>query len=221
MAFCGNCGTQLNDGAKFCSKCGNPIIQGTQTKEEDNGKKWVRYSILAIVFVAACYFIGTLGDGKSEDTTPKQQTEQALEIEKRKEQQMEMEAQRKEAEAQRKEAEAQRRRAEELRKEEELKSKIMEYTVQVQEVMTAINNKYNRYVQVGSSGPMDGFNGVNVIGDITDLKLRGDAIFDKMISLARQYNNQDILNTIQQEKKDFDAKANQMTSNINNYIYDY
>ena len=22
MAFCGNCGTQLNDGAKFCPKCG-------------------------------------------------------------------------------------------------------------------------------------------------------------------------------------------------------
>lgn len=25
MAFCGNCGTQLNEGAKFCPKCGKAI----------------------------------------------------------------------------------------------------------------------------------------------------------------------------------------------------
>lgn len=25
MAFCGKCGTQLSDGAKFCPKCGNPV----------------------------------------------------------------------------------------------------------------------------------------------------------------------------------------------------
>ena len=25
MAFCGKCGTQVNDGTKFCPKCGNPM----------------------------------------------------------------------------------------------------------------------------------------------------------------------------------------------------
>ena len=25
MAYCKNCGTKLDDGAKFCPKCGNPI----------------------------------------------------------------------------------------------------------------------------------------------------------------------------------------------------
>ena len=28
MAFCGKCGTQLSDGAKFCPKCGNPSNDG-------------------------------------------------------------------------------------------------------------------------------------------------------------------------------------------------
>ena len=32
MAFCGKCGTQLNDGTKFCPKCGNPV-GSTQTNE--------------------------------------------------------------------------------------------------------------------------------------------------------------------------------------------
>ena len=214
MAFCVNCGNELREGAKFCPKCGNPITQRIQKKEDDNSKKWARYGVIAIVLVAVCYFIGTLGDSKSEEATSKQQTEQVSEAEKSKERQMKIEAKRKEAEAQRKEAEAQ-------RKEAELKSKIMEYAVQVQEIMTAINNKYNHYVQVGSSGPMEGFNGVNVVGDISDLKLRGDAIFDKMINLARQYNNQAILNNLKQEKKDFDANANQMTSSITKFIYDY
>lgn len=214
MAFCVNCGNELREGAKFCPKCGNPILQRIPKEEDGNVKKWVRYGVIAIVLVAACYFVGTLGDSKSEGSTSRQQTEQALEAEKRREKQMKIEAQQREAEAKRKEEE-------ELRKEEEFKSKIMEYTVQVQGIMTTINNKYNHYVQVGSSGPMDGFNGVNVVGDITNLKLRGDDIFDKMINLARQYNNQAVLNTIKQEKKDFDAKANQMTSSINRFIYDY
>ena len=34
MAFCGNCGTQLNDGAKFCPKCGQPTNQ--QPYENNN-----------------------------------------------------------------------------------------------------------------------------------------------------------------------------------------
>lgn len=33
MAFCGKCGTQLSEGAKFCPKCGNPI--GTTQNEKE------------------------------------------------------------------------------------------------------------------------------------------------------------------------------------------
>lgn len=34
MAFCSKCGTQLNDGAKFCPKCGNPT--GSTQKESSS-----------------------------------------------------------------------------------------------------------------------------------------------------------------------------------------
>ena len=71
----------------------------------------------------------------------------------------------------------------------------------------------------GSSSPMNDFCGVHVIGDISDLKLKGDAIFNRMINLARQYNNQGLQNTIKQEKMDFDAKANQMRSNIKEFLF--
>lgn len=233
MAFCGNCGNELREGAKFCPKCGNPIIQVIQNNKDGNGKKWMRYGVVAIALIAACYLIGVLGEDKSDDNTSNQKTEltsdasKTSEMEKRDEQQRKEamreaeEAKRKEAVAEREEEEARRKEEEALRKDEEFRSKIMEHTVQIQEIMKAINNKYNNYVQVGSSGAMNEFSGVHVIGDISDLKSRGDAIFDKMINIARQYNNQDVLNTIRQEKKDFDAQANQMTSNIRKFIYNY
>lgn len=33
MAFCGNCGAQINDGVQFCPKCGQPT-SNTSTKQE-------------------------------------------------------------------------------------------------------------------------------------------------------------------------------------------
>lgn len=34
MAFCGNCGTQLNDGAKFCPKCGQAVGGDDSTPQQ-------------------------------------------------------------------------------------------------------------------------------------------------------------------------------------------
>lgn len=39
MAFCGNCGTQLNEGAKFCPKCGASIAPQNTTKGAQPSKK--------------------------------------------------------------------------------------------------------------------------------------------------------------------------------------
>ena len=39
MAFCKNCGNKLEDGAKFCPKCGNPTNGEVDApKSDDNGK---------------------------------------------------------------------------------------------------------------------------------------------------------------------------------------
>lgn len=34
MAFCGNCGTQLNDGAKFCPECGQTVGGGSSVPQQ-------------------------------------------------------------------------------------------------------------------------------------------------------------------------------------------
>ena len=34
MAFCGNCGTQVNDGAKFCPKCGQTVGGGASAPQQ-------------------------------------------------------------------------------------------------------------------------------------------------------------------------------------------
>lgn len=62
MAFCGNCGTQLNDGAKFCPKCGKAvggdasILQQQESKSqqiyEDQGETglniWMKIIIVLL-----------------------------------------------------------------------------------------------------------------------------------------------------------------------------
>lgn len=38
MAYCGKCGTQLNEGAKFCPKCGSPVHgDATPVSDSKNG----------------------------------------------------------------------------------------------------------------------------------------------------------------------------------------
>lgn len=60
MAFCGKCGNQLNEGAKFCPKCGQPTVdagevQNTETNnsysdepEDEQIKTWQK--IVAVLF---------------------------------------------------------------------------------------------------------------------------------------------------------------------------
>ena len=40
MAFCGNCGTQLNDGAKFCPKCGQPTSEVSNAQNQSDGSNF-------------------------------------------------------------------------------------------------------------------------------------------------------------------------------------
>ena len=70
MSFCGNCGTQLNDGAKFCPKCGqstdgSPSPQQqyvAQPQEEEHSRmykmwhskwNWIGAIVFLIIIVAA------------------------------------------------------------------------------------------------------------------------------------------------------------------------
>ena len=39
MVFCKNCGNKLEDGTKFCPKCGNPI-GGSWSNENVNDTVW-------------------------------------------------------------------------------------------------------------------------------------------------------------------------------------
>lgn len=71
MAYCKNCGTKLDEGAKFCSKCGTPsgseTKQDTETKQKKSSKKGGLIAIIIVLAVlalggAAWYFLGNQQD---------------------------------------------------------------------------------------------------------------------------------------------------------------
>lgn len=59
MAFCGNCGTEISDGAKFCPKCGT-ARKGGQEQQEPNGKRfstpWIA-AFAVITILIGSFFI--------------------------------------------------------------------------------------------------------------------------------------------------------------------
>lgn len=63
--FCNNCGVQINEGEKFCKKCGAPVsTQGPtmvkKTKESKSGKKWpvIILAVLAVVILITGVLFG-------------------------------------------------------------------------------------------------------------------------------------------------------------------
>ena len=243
MAFCGKCGTQLSEGAKFCPKCGSPsnyranpcpkcgnqlsdaakfcpkcgssvgskvhladntsnlveespITSYSQAEEriDSKGKKWIGYGVFAIVFFAACYFLGAFDDNKSSNKEVKQQTEQTKEatinpptIKKSQEEDNS-----------------------EKQKDAEFQRKIMDYTSQIQQIMVQMNNIYNGYVASRGSDYMNEIRRVNTKADLSNLWVKGDRIFDKMIDLARRYRYQDAIDMLKQEKQNFRDTHHQM-----------
>lgn len=67
MAFCGNCGAQLNDGDKFCPKCGNAIDELSSDSQQEfdeeqkatinQWKKIAKYAILLGAIATALWFV--------------------------------------------------------------------------------------------------------------------------------------------------------------------
>ena len=71
MAYCKNCGNKLEDGAKFCPKCGTPsgseTKQDTETKQEKSSKKGGLITAIVVMAAialggAAWYFLGNQQD---------------------------------------------------------------------------------------------------------------------------------------------------------------
>ena len=62
MAFCSNCGTKLNDGTKFCPKCGKGVDSQTivyvQSPQQDIYVHERKSKGLAMTL---CFFLGWLG----------------------------------------------------------------------------------------------------------------------------------------------------------------
>ena len=58
MAFCGKCGTQLSDGARFCPKCGNPCGGSTENITENSSSTSKKPLIITLAVVAVLALIG-------------------------------------------------------------------------------------------------------------------------------------------------------------------
>ena len=98
MAFCSKCGTQINDGAKFCPKCGQPTNAASQQQvyqqqyvaqpqEKEHGRmykmwhskwNWIAAIVFLIIIVAA-------NMGGSSDTDMLQKEVKKMMVEKMKE----------------------------------------------------------------------------------------------------------------------------------------
>ena len=60
MAYCGKCGTQLSDGAKFCPKCGASVALETNDDKTPSSKKIVIslvVSIIALICIGGGFYI--------------------------------------------------------------------------------------------------------------------------------------------------------------------
>lgn len=84
MAFCKNCGAEINDGAKFCKLCGAPVPNGQESQpvsgyepsspfEHDKKKRWggilglVLPVVLVLSGVGIYGFFNGSGEGDSSD----------------------------------------------------------------------------------------------------------------------------------------------------------
>jgi hypothetical protein len=87
MAFCSNCGNKLDDGAKFCPKCGTPIDgKGDVPQSDDNGKsdedakntKVGCISLIVIILIIGYFVNKCTGDDlkATDDSNAPQATEQ-------------------------------------------------------------------------------------------------------------------------------------------------
>ena len=105
-----------------------------------------------------------------------------------------------------------------MQNDEEFKRKTMEYVGEIQQIMTTMNKIYNGYIASRNSDMM-GSGRVNAQANLMDLKIQGDRIFEKMISLARQKNYQEAIDAFKQEKNDFDAQWRQMDGVLTQDMY--
>ena len=91
MAFCSNCGVQLQEEAKFCSECGTPVTGGNsktaerKTVYEGEVHKCPKCGEILNSFVPVCASCGYELRGKQENGSVKEFAEKIEAIEKQKE----------------------------------------------------------------------------------------------------------------------------------------
>ena len=174
MAFCGKCGNELREGANFCPKCGTPV-GSTQviSPRTDGNPKWLNWLIFFLVVM-------TLGLGSLAiwlNTGDSNSSNSASKIEKKQETIVERPSIEQSAPIEEEKPS--------MQNDEEFKRKTMEYVGEIQQIMTTMNKIYNGYIASRNSDMM-GSGRVNAQANLMDLKIQGDRIFEKMISLARQ-----------------------------------
>lgn len=205
-SLCPKCGTQLSEGAKFCPKCGSSF-GSTQTdlpKNEDNSNGFITVLkillVLALTFCAITFTLNykiiinyfeqqTKSTSKEKVETPRIKDNPTI------------------------------KEVPTMQNDEEFKRKTMEYVSQIQQIMVQMNNVFNGYVASRGTDYMNDSRRVNAQADLMDLRIKGDDIFEKMISLARQKRYQEAVDGFKQEKKDFDDHWHEMDKIVNQDMY--
>ena len=66
MAYCGKCGTKLNEGSNFCPKCGNPCDNSSSLPTEEvsvakQSKKNKSVKAILAVILTICIMVKMIG----------------------------------------------------------------------------------------------------------------------------------------------------------------
>lgn len=210
MAFCGKCGNELREGANFCPKCGTPVGSTQVISPKKDGKShW--FAGFSLLFFTIVFMVGVVAF-ISNYSTISEYFSGSSETQTRQEQETTVERPSVQESAPIKEDKPS------MQNDEEFKRKTMEYVGEIQQIMTTMNKIYNGYIASRNTDMM-GSGRVNAQANLMDLKIKGDRIFEKMISLARQKKYQEAIDAFKQEKNDFDAQWRQMDGVLTQDMY--
>ena len=225
MAYCGKCGTKLEQDDKFCPKCGEPVddiedVEGVEEVDDQEGqeeqaekKKKKVIAIFAITIIFILGFIVLYNNKKADNITEQEKTEKTV---RQGNPQSQNGFENKNVEP--------RGNSEESSYNEEYKQKTIDYENQLVEIANEIERQCNQFAAL-SSGNVDlmtyGRMQIALTNNVYDLEKKAEKIFDELIKLAKQSGNESAVSVITAYRRKFLSDAQRMLHSVRDEVNDY
>lgn len=211
MAYCKNCGTKLDDGAKFCPKCGTPsgseTKQDTETKKKKSSKKGGLIAAIVVAVIAllggAAWYFDIQDESVRSITHPKIQERE----EKRKQEEEERRWNDDKSPAEHSNNTSDYSSDNVSNNQAEVSNALSECESQIRSIQSEIENLCNTYVQLISCGDADEFKHetmrMTLIRGVGEWQSKANTVFDRCIRKLNSLGETNAANRMQQEKRDF------------------